>query len=66
MVFLYELPVALLSARFDLPLFAMLLIHAFPVLFMIASKLFGMKYKAWIYASLSLTFVSLVVVITLW
>jgi len=66
LVFLYELPVALLSAQFDLPLFAMLLIHGFPVLFMLASKLFGMKYKEWIYTSLALTFASVVVVITIW
>lgn len=66
LIFLYMQPVALLSTQFDLSLVFMFLIHAFPVMFMLASKLFGMKYKAWIYTSLSLTFVSVVVVNTIW
>ena len=60
------LPVALLSAQFNISLIFMLLINAFPVLFMVAAKLFGMKYKPWIYTSLALAFASVVVVITIW
>ena len=66
LLFMYAQPVALLSTQFNLSLIVTLLINAFPVLFMLASKLFGMKYKAWIYASLSLTFAAVIVVNTIW
>lgn len=66
LVFLYILPIALLSAQFDLSPFVMLLLHGVPVFFMVASKLFGIKNKEWIYTTLALTYVSIVIVSTVW
>lgn len=66
MVFLYLLPIALLSAQFNLAPVFMLLIHFGPVLYMIATKLFGLKNKEWIYSSLTLIYVAIIVVSTVW